>query len=807
MENLSNFYYRYLRYIQSKDDSTATPNDKYMALSYAVRSQMVDKWINSQKKYHENNPRRIYYLSTEYVFGKNLKFNIINLGLEKNATEAAEALGFSLDELYEQEDDFELGNPSKGTLAACFLDSMATLGMPAMGYGLNYDYAFFQQELEKGIQSEKPYDWLHKGHSWEIKRPEYSCNVGFYGKTQTMEDDNNNTKKLWAPTEDVIAVPHDFPVTGYENDTVNTLRLWSAQANEEFLDDYVHHGDYIRACEEKFHSGRITHYLFPDEEVRRATEMRIKQRYFFVSASLQDIIRRYKLHNPDILDLDKKVVIQLHGSRCAIAVVELMRLLMDGENVPFNDAWRITRNVFAYTCFASSLEQLEKWPLYLMEEIIPRHTSIVYEINKWHLDRVRKKGRPNRNLLRELSIIEGAEVKWVKMSHLAALGSSCVNGVSREQAEILQNTVFPKFIKHVPITIKNIPLGIAIRKWLLCANKPLASFITELIGESWITNYKDIEKLEDFADDSEVKARLEDIKHAAKRQLQTVLQSSFNLDFDVNSFLDIDCKRIHQYKRQVLHILYILSQYLRIKNGEDFGIYRTHIFGGKASPSDLLAKQIIQLINMVVEIVNNDPLTTGKLHVVFMPNYNVSLAEKIIPAADLSEQISAAHREASGTTAIKFAINGAVTIASKSGSNIELAGKLGNDNIVFFGNTSDELNTLRHYKPADIIDANKELKEIFSFLDEVIPSLPNGDMINPLLASLRDSDPYFALLDFEDYIKKQYSINELHKDRSAWLSISLKSIARSGWFSSDRIVTEYSNDIWKLDQEFQGLKE
>ena len=800
MENLSTFYYRYLRYIQAKDDSTATLNDKYMALSYAVRSQMVDKWISSQKKYHENNPRRVYFLSTEYVFGKNLKFNLINLGLEKSAAEAAESLGFSLDKLYEQEDDFELGNPSKGTLAACFLDSMATLGMPGMGYGLNYDYAFFQQKIDSGTQDEKPYDWLHKGHSWEIKRPEYSCNVGFYGKTQTIDDEKGNTKKLWEPSEDVIAVPHDFPVTGNENDTVNTLRLWSAQASEEFLPDYIHHGDYIRACEEKFHSGRITHYLFPDEDVRRATEMRIKQRYFFVSASLQDIIRRYKLHNPDILDLDKKVVIQLHGSRCAIAVVELLRILMDGENVSFVDAWRVTQNVFTYTCFASALDQMEKWPLYLMEEIVPRHTSLIYDINKWHLDKVRSKGRPNKNMLRELSIIEGGEVKWVKMSHLAALGSSCVNGVSQEQTDILNDVIFSRFKKNVSVTIKNITHGIAIRKWLLCANKPLASFINQLIGESWITNYKDIEKLENYLDDNEIKARLGDIKHAAKRQLQSVLQFSNDIDFDANSFLDVDCKRIHHYKRQVLHILYILSQYLRIKNGEDIGIYRTHIFGGKASPSDLLAKQIIQLINIVVEIVNKDPLTTSKLRVHFVPNYNVSMAEKIIPAADLSEQISAAHREASGTTGMKFALNGAITIASKSGSNIELARKLGDDNVIFFGNTSDELNTMKKYKPFELIESNKDLKKIFSFLDEVLPSFPGGNKINPLLASLRDLDPYFVLLDFEDYINKQYRIDELYKDRSAWLSISLKSIARSGWFSSDRMVQEFSQDIWKLEE-------
>lgn len=800
MENLSSFYYRYLRYIQAKDDSTATPNDKYMALSYAVRSQMVDKWINSQKRYHENNPRRVYFLSTEYVFGKNLKFNLTNLGLEKSAAEAAGTLGFSLDELYEQEDDFELGNPSKGTLAACFLDSMATLDMPAMGYGLNYDYAFFQQTLDKGTQNEKPYDWLHKGHSWEIKRPEYSCTVGFYGKTETYEDESGNTKKIWEQSENVIAVPHDFPVTGYKNDTVNTLRLWSAQASEEFLPDYVHHGDYIRACEEKFQSGRITHYLFPDEDVRRATEMRIKQRYFFVSASLQDIIRRYKLHNPDMRYLDKKVVIQLHGSRCSIAVIELLRILMDKENVPFEEAWQIVRNVFTYSCFASSLDQMEKWPLYLMEEIIPRHTSLIYDINKWHLDRVRSEKKPNKNLLKELSIIEGGEVKWVKMSHLAALGSSCVNGVSEEQTEILNDIIFSKFEKNVSLSIKNVTHGIAIRKWLLCANKPLASFINQLIGESWITNYKDIEKLEEYTGDREIQARLADIKHAAKRKLQSVLQSLYGIDFDPVSFLDIDCKRIHLYKRQVLHILYILSQYLQIKNGDDIGIYRTHIFGGKASPSDLLAKQIIQLINIAVEIINKDPLTASKLRILFIPNYNVSMAEKIIPAADLSEQISASHREASGTTCMKFALNGAITIASKSGSNIELAKKLGDENVIFFGRKGDEIEAIKKYKPFELIESNEKLQKVFSFLEEVLPSFPKGDKINPLLASLRDLDPYFVLLDFDDYIYKQKKIDGLYKERSDWLSISLKSIARSGWFSSDRMINEFSQDIWKLEE-------
>lgn len=798
MENITNFYYRYLRYIQAKDDTTATLYDKYMALSYAVRSLMVDKWIDTQKKNNDDNPRRVYYLSMEYVFGKCLKQNIINLGLEKNAAEAAENLGFSLEELYEQENDFELGNPGRGGLAASFLDSMTTLGIPAMGYGLHYDYALFRQQLKDGMQTEQPYDWLHKEHPWEIKRPEYYCTVGFYGDIQSLEDDNSVQKQCWTPSDNVIAMPYDFPVPGYKNDVVNTLRLWSAQASEEFLPDYVHHKDYVRACEEKFQSGRITNYLFPDEDVQRATEMRIKQQYFFVSASLQDIMRRYKLQNSDILDIDKKIAIQLNGSNCAIAIAEFMRLLIDNEHVSWDDAWRITRNIFAYTSHAVSYDNLERWPCYLIEDVIPRHLQIIYDINQRHLDAVRNNKKSDNNLIREISIIEEGEVKWARMAHLAVIGSSYVNGVSRAQSELLEKRVFSKLIDSVHLKIGNKTNGIAFRRWLLCANKPLAGLINELIGDSWVTNYKDIEKIEEFIKDNEVIARLGDIKHAAKRHLTSVLKYSYGLDLDPNTFLDIHCRRIHPYKRQVLHVLYILSQYLRIIQGDDVAIHRTHIFGGRAAPSDFLAKQVIHFINIVSEIVNRDPITKNKLRVIFIPNYGISMAEKIIPAADLSEQISTPNFEASGTSNMKFAINGAVTIASQSGANIEIAEKVGSGNIFVFGRSGKELDDLQSYKPNEILDSNDELKIIFSFFDEILPSFPDGKLINPLLASLKDSDPYFVLLDFDDYIEKQNKIDKLYKNRPFWSSMSLKNIARSGWFSSDRVINEYSHDIWKV---------
>ncbi len=798
MENITSFYYRYLRYIQAKDDSTATPNDKYMALSYAVRGQIVDKWIATQKKYHEDNPRRLYYLSMEYVFGKSLKQHIVNMGLEKSTAEAAENLGFLLEELYEQEDDFELGNAGIGRLAASLLDSLASLGLPAMAYGLHYDYAVFRQDLNNGIQTEQPNDWLHKEHPWEIKRPEYSCHVGFNGEIERPKKGVKAKGPNWVSSDDVIAVPNDFPIPGYMNDTVNTLRLWSAQSSEEFLPDYLNHGDYIRACEEKFQSGRITNYLFPDEDVHRTTEMRIKQQYFFVSASLQDIIRRYKQHNADILNFDKKVVIQLNGSKCAIAIAELMRLLIDFEKVSWEDAWRITRNVFAYTSHAVSFDNLEKWPVYLIEEVLPRHMQIIDEIDKWHLKTIGLKGKNEETREHKLSIIEEGEVKWVGMAHLAMLGSFCINGVSRVQTEILKKRIYKAFSEFIPGKIKNITNGIALRRWILCANKPLAGLINELIGESWITHYTDIEKLEEFKDDNEVIARLGDIKHAAKRHLSLFINKFYGIKIDPDTFFDIHCKKIHSYKRQVLQIFYILLKYLRIKNGEEIGIQRTHIFGGKAAPSDFLAKQIIHLINIVVEIINNDPLTKNKLQVVFLPNYGLSLAEKVVPAADLSEQLSAPNYEASGTSNMKFAINGALTIASHSGANIEMAEKLGPESIVVFGHKNGKHKDGQNYKPSEILDSQKGLKDIFALLDKVLSSFPDGNLVNPLLASLKDTDPFFVLLDFKDYEKKQNEIDTIYKDRSAWLSRSLTNIARAGWFSSDRVVGEYSRNIWKV---------
>lgn len=793
MENLTNFYYRYLRFIQAKDDSTATPHDKYMALSYAVRSQLVEKWIETQKCYHANNPRRVYFLSMEYVFGKSLKQNIISLGLEKSAQEAAENLGFSLELLYKQEDDFDLGNPGKGGRAACFLESLSSCEVPSMGYGLNYDYALFQQEIKNGLQTEHPYDWINKCHSWHIRRPEYAHTVYLNGKIK-----GSKKKRSWYPSENVVAIPYDFPVAGYNNDVVNTLRLWTAQASEEFLPDYNNHGDYIRACEEKFKSGRITNYLFPEEVIHKASEMRIKQQYFFVSATLQDIFRRHKLIDSDIVNIDKKIIIQLSGCRCAMAVPEFMRLLIDIEHIAWDDAWRITRNVFAYTSHEVTNNNFEKLPIYLLKKIIPRHAEIIDEINRWHLETVSEQVKCDDDLLQELSIVEEGEVKRVRMEPLAIIGSSCINGISHVQTNILRKQVYPQMFNTVSSKIKNVTHGISIRRWLLCANKPLTSLITQLIGDFWTSNHENIQKLEEFSDDSEILSRFEDVKHTAKRHLNSVLQESFGISFNPKSLLDVNCRRIHLCKRQLLHIFYILSQYLRIKKGEKYSIPRTHLFGGRAAPSDFLAKQVVHFIHIVMGIINNDPAVKNRMNIIFIPNFSASLGEDVVPAADLSEQISTANSEACSTSNMKFAINGAVTIASKCGSNIELIEKIGAENVVVFGRKGEELDSLKSYEPRKIIAANKGLQEIFAFIDEVLPTIPDGNLINPLLASLKDNDSYYVLLEFEEYLNRQKQVDELYKDRRAWLSMSLKNIARSGWFSSDRAIHEYSQGIWKL---------
>jgi starch phosphorylase len=577
------------------------------------------------------------------------------------------------------------------------------------------------------------------------------------------------------------------------------LRLWCARASEAFLPDYVNHGDYLRACDDKSKSGTITSVLFPDEDVLRATEARLKQQYFLVSASLHDIIRRFKRTNSNLLELHKKVVIQLSSSNCALAVPELMRRLVDIENMPWDKAWEITSNVFAYTVHAVSREGLDSWPVYLMDEVLPRHMQITYEINQKHLDQVREKFGNNNDLVREISVIQEGEVKRLKLGHLATLGSYVVNGVSQSQAALLSKSLFPEFSTVYPLRFTSKTNGVSHRRWLLTANHSLSKAITAAIGPSWVGNPQDLVKLEQFSDDSSFADTLARLHRTAKQGLGVTIKKLTGIDVDPAAMYDVHCKKIHLYKRQVLNTLHILSRYLRIKAGETMPGKRVHIFAGKAAPSDHLAKQVIKLIHVAASIVNNDPDVKDAIKVVFLPDYGVSLAEKIIPAADLSEQIATPGQEASGTGNAKFTMNGALLMASKSGSNSEIISRIGQENAFVFGHEANELPIFNEYQPYDIILGNAKLNEVFKLLDEYMTKTQDtGISIRPLISTIMDSDRYFVLLDFNDYIQKQDSADLLFANQHAWIHKSIQCIARAGYFSIDRTVREYAQDIWKV---------
>jgi glycogen phosphorylase len=799
MESIKESYSRYLRYFLAKGDTTATRYDKYMALSYAVRSQLVDKWIQTQQRYYDQNLRRVYFLSMEYIFGRSLRQNIISLDMEKDVAALASDVGFILDEIYEQEESFDLGNGGKARLAACFQDSIASSSIPATAYGLRYDYGLFRQSIEDGAQVEKPYDWMHKGHPWEIIRPEYTCEVNFYGSTESANRPDNSLAAVWKDTERVVAVPYDFPIPGYKNETVNTLRLWCARAFEEFLPDYLNHGDYLRACEDKARSGTITRVLFPEEDVLRATELRLKQQFFLISASLVDIFRRFKRNNRNLSDFQKHTVIQMTGSNCAIAVAEMMRLLVDVENVPWEKAWEISSNVFAYTSHAVSRETLESWPVYLMTQVLPRHMQIIYEINQNNLDRVREKYGSNNDLIREISVIEEGEVKRVKLGHLAMIGSFIVNGVSTGQTEILKSTVFPEYAIVDPSKFCSKTNGVSHRRWLLSANRPLADLITTIIGDGWVRNPQELVKLESKSNDARILQKMRAVRMESKKALAAIIRTLTGIDVDATAMFDVQCKKIHQYKRQVLHVLHILDRYIRIRNGERLLSNRVHVFAGKAAPSDQLAKQIIRLIHVAGSIVNNDPAVGNKMKVVFLPDYGVSLAEKIIPATDLSEQIATPGQEASGTGNAKFALNGSLLMASKSGSNIEIISHVGADNAFVFGRNAHELPQGNLYQPYDLVFGNSNLSAIFKLLETQGSMASQTNLsIRPLLSTLMDSDRYFVLLDFNDYRKKQDEADALFVDKNQWIKTGLVNVARCGYFSIDRTIAEYARDIWKV---------
>ena len=796
-------------YTLAKDRYTATTHDDFMALSLAVRDRIVERWILTQQRYHNENAKRVYYFSLEFLIGRLLGTYTINLGLIDQTTEAMNALGLELEDLRECESDAGLGNAGLGRLAACFLDSMATLAIPAHGYGIRYEYGIFNQKILNGYQVEFPDEWLRLGNPWEFPRPEYTIKVRFGGHCQNSFDSKGRMNVAWVDTDDVLAMPYDTPVVGYKNNIVNTLRLWSARSTEDFDLSYFNDGDYERAVYSKVLTENISKVLYPNDNVSQGRELRLKQEYFFTAASLADIIRRFKMENKDLRDLPKKAAIQLNDTHPAISIPELMRKLIDEEGMSWEDAWDVTVQTFAYTNHTIMPEALECWPVSLLEKLLPRHMQIIYEINLRFLQEVAVKFPGDNDRLRRMSIIEESDQKKVRMGNLSVVGSHSVNGVSELHSELLKTRLFKDFYELDPKKFNNKTNGITQRRWLQKSNPGLSDLITDAIGDKWTTDMYQLKKLQLFKDDAAFREKWQRIKIDNKKNLAAYIRKTMGVEINYNSLFDVQIKRIHEYKRQLLFSLYIISQYLKLKKNPKADILpRTFIFGGKAAPGYYMAKLIIKFINSLADVVNKDKGIGDKLKVVFLENYRVSLAEKIFPASELSEQISTAGTEASGTGCMKFMVNGALTIGTLDGANIEIVEEAGKDNAFIFGLKANEVQDVKSagYNPQDYIDQSPMLQEIFNLIQSNFLSPVEFGMFDPILNNLRYTDYFLVCADFDSYCEMQDVVSKAYANKTEWTKKSILNAARSGKFSSDRAIREYADDIWGVPYSLKQQK-
>ena len=788
-----------LEYALAKDQYTSTSYDNFLATSIAVRDRLVERWIETQQNYHKKNLKRVYYFSMEFLIGRLLGTNIINLGLWGETNRALAELHLNLEEIREQEYDAGLGNGGLGRLAACFLDSMATLGIPAHGYGIRYEYGIFNQKIVDGFQVEYPDEWLRFLNPWEFARPEYKVIVKFYGRTQRFTDENGNSRVQWIDTEDVLAMPYDTPVPGYKNDIVNNLRLWSARSTEDFDFSYFNDGDYERAVQNKMLSENISKVLYPNDTVSKGKELRLKQEYFFTAASLADIMRRFKVENDDITTFPDKAAIQLNDTHPAISIVELMIMLLDQEGCDWDTAWDITVRTFAYTNHTIMPEALESWSVPLFESLLPRHLEIIYEINRIFMQEVTIRYPGDNDRLKRMSLIEEGEPKRVRMGNLCVLGSHSINGVSALHSELVKTQLFRDFYEMFPDRFNNKTNGITQRRWLHKANRRLSDLITDTIGDKWVTNLYELKKLLPYKDNKSFKDKWAGVKRANKIYLSEYIYKTTNIKVNPDSTFDIQIKRIHEYKRQLLFAFYIVSEYLKIKRDPNAHVQpRTFIASGKAAPGYAMAKLIIKFITSIGSVINNDRDIKDKLKVVFLENYRVSLAEKIFPASDLSEQISTAGTEASGTGCMKFMMNGALTIGTLDGANIEIAEEVGEDNIFIFGLKTEEILSKRAqgYNPNDYINSSSMLKEIINLMRSNFFSASDPGIFNPIIDNMTNLDWFFVCADFEDYCRVQGLVSEAYHDKSDWLKKAIINVAKSGKFSSDRTIADYAKEIW-----------
>jgi len=799
--SLKRSFWENLTFSLSKDKYSATKRDYFQSLALTVRDRLVERWSRTQQAYYQTDAKRIYYLSLEFLIGRLLKNSLLNLGLEQAAEQALEEMGFDLEDLSEVEWDAGLGNGGLGRLAACYLDSMSTLGLPGYGYGILYEYGIFFQRIVNGYQVEAPDNWMRYGNPWMFPRPENLYPVKFYGRPEISRHPDGRPKFDWVEAEEVMAMAYDIPVPGYGNGTVNTLRLWAAKATREFDLNYFNSGDYVAAVENKNQSENLSRVLYPSDSFYHGRELRLKQQYFFVSATLQDALRRYKKVHETMDDFADKVFFQLNDTHPAIAIPEMMRLLMDQEGLEWDRAWEITTRIFGYTNHTVLPEALEHWSVSMVRHLLPRVMQIIEEINRRFMEEVKRKYPQDRSRWERMSIISQGDDPQVRMANLAIVGSCRVNGVAELHTRILKERIFSDFHDFYPDKIVNITNGISHRQWLMKCNPELAKLITKKIGYQWVDSLEELKRLESLASDRLFLEKWQMVKRSNKLRLAEYIKKHNGLDVSLYSMFDCQVKRFHEYKRQLLNILGVIAQYRQLKAGRANGwAPRTVIFAGKAAPSYQMAKLIIKLINSVAEVVNQDPEVGDLLKVVFLANYGVSLAEVIIPATDLSQQISTAGWEASGTGNMKFALNGALTLGTLDGANIEIREAVGQDNFFLFGLTADEVLSLqqRGYRPREFYEAQPELRAVIDDIaaDRFSPKEPG--IFRPLVDSLLNEDRFLVLADFAAYMEGLARVHAAYRSWEQWAKMSVVNVANMGRFSSDRSVREYNQKIWGL---------
>ncbi len=802
IESIKHSYINHLEYSLAKDEYTSTLHDSYKAIAYAARDRLVEKWIMTQQKYYNVDAKRVYYLSLEFLIGRTLGNSLINQGIYSNTEKALSDLGKNLEDLRDAEWDAGLGNGGLGRLAACFLDSMATLQYPAYGCGIRYEYGIFTQKISDGYQTETPDNWLRYGNPWEIQRPEFLYPVNYFGRVESYSDENGNMRFRWVDADEVMAMAYDTPVPGYGNNTVNTMRLWAAVSTREFNLGYFNEGDYDRAVLEKYHSEVISKVLYPNDNIFEGKELRLKQEYFFVAATLQDVLRRFLKKHSTFEKFHDLIAIQLNDTHPAVAIPELMRLLMDRHGLNWETAWGLTTKTFAYTNHTVLPEALEKWPVSLFEKVLPRHMQIVYEINRRFLDEVRGRFPNDPGMMARLSIIEEGSEKRVRMAHLAIVGSHSVNGVAALHSEIIKNSLFRDFYTLYPERFNNKTNGITPRRWLKLCNPGLSNLITESIGDGWTSNLDLLKGIIPFAEKKDFRDAWQMIKKENKIRLAALIKQATGVEVNPDSMFDCQVKRIHEYKRQLLNVLHVITMYRRILASPDADFTpRTVIIAGKAAPGYAMAKLLIKFVNSVADVINNDPVVKDRLKVVFLPNYSVSQAELIMPASDLSEQISTAGLEASGTGNMKFSLNGALTIGTLDGANIEIMEEVGRENIFIFGLTAAEVDSAKAagYNPRSYYEKDFELKGVLDMIAGGAFSPSQPYLFRQIVHTLLEyGDHYLLCADYRSYVDTQKLVSETYRDQKKWTELSIKNVAGMGKFSSDRTIREYADEIWNI---------